>query len=777
MPETPPTPLKTLVVAEKPSVGREIAKVLGVRGGGRGSIEGPGHVVTWAVGHLVGIAEPEEQDPAWAGRWSLSQLPILPRRFKLRVLDKTADQYETIKALLLDPRIGDIVNATDAGREGELIFRRIYLLAGCAKPVRRLWASDMTEAGLKKALDAAFPDEHKRNLGLAAFARAEADWLIGMNFSRLFTVLDRDLVTVGRVQTPVLKLLADRRREIENFAPRDYWTVDGTFEREGERFSAQRHNPPEFSETRLEGREQAEAIAARGVGQEGAVDEVKSRKGSQKPPLLFDLTTLQREANTRHGFSAQDTLTIAQGLYESRKALTYPRTDSRHLTREIFKEILDHLRAVHHHFPDITPLAAERIKKGGKFACVDDKKVTDHHAIIPTARKIERRALDDREWAIYEMVCRRTLAAFLPDATFAATTAWIAVQGERFKATGKVFADRGWLTAEPWRAAEDNPLPRLRKGSRVLAAEVAAVAHQTKPPQHFTDASLLAAMETAGKLVEDEELAAAMKDRGLGTPATRAATIENLLGRGYVDKQGKRLVCSDRGLHVVDTVSGRLPEVASPEMTGEWEKRLKDIEQGKDTYPAFMRDIRAQVARGVELVARPGRRPQPAPQRQDAATPAPQDGPHRDEAGAEALPAARKGERAAMSDPRPDAAARESSPGPDGGVEKGRKAPVSGPESAAPAAPPEPVGTCPLCKGVVYPTPTAYACANFLPEHGGCGFSIPRTFRGGTVTEDHARDLLSKGRTFKRVRLKTRSGQAQMHLRLNRGKLEAFFRE
>lgn len=738
MPETSPAP-KTLIVAEKPSVGREIAKVLGVRGGGKGLMEGPRHVITWAVGHLVGIAEPDEQDAAWAGRWSLSQLPILPRKFKLRILDKTADQFETIKSLMLDERVGDIVNATDAGREGELIFRRIYLLAGCAKPVRRLWASDMTETGLKKALDAAFPDEQKRNLGLAAFARAEADWLIGMNFSRLFTVLDRDLVTVGRVQTPVLKLLADRRREIENFTPRDYWTVDATFEKTGEdgaeRFSAQRHNPPEFSETRLDDREQAETIAAKCLGREGAADEVKSRKGSQKPPLPFDLTTLQREANSRHGFSAQDTLTIAQGLYESKKVLTYPRTDSRHLTKEIFKELLDHLRAIYHHFPDVTPLAAERIKAGSKFACVDDKKVTDHHAIIPTARKVDRSALSDREWAIYEMVCRRTLAAFLPDVTFAATTAWIVVEGERFKATGKVFADRGWLAAEPWRAAEDNPLPKLRKGSKVLAAEVAAVPHQTKPPQHFTDASLLAAMETAGKLVEDEELAAAMKDRGLGTPATRAATIETLISRKYVDKSGKRLIASDRGLHVVDTVAGRLPEVASPEMTGEWEKRLKDIEAGKDTYPDFMRDIRQQVLNGVRSVARPQRPARPAP-------------------------------------PRPAPAPETREPNNHAGGQ-----PV---EPAAPAAPPEPptpIGACPRCGGKVLPGSASWSCANFLPEHGGCGFAIPRTFRGGAVSEDQARDLLAKGRTFTRVRVKTRTGTVKMLLRLTDGKLEGFFKD
>lgn len=626
---------KTLVIAEKPSVAREIAKALGIgasgssggRGGGRGGcIRGPEHIVTWAVGHLVNIAEPKDQNARWGGRWAVNQLPMIPGRFKLAVLDKTADQYKVVSALLTDPDVDEVLNATDAGREGELIFRRIYVLAGSDKPIRRLWASDMTTKGLQKALAATVDGEEKRNLGLAAFARAEADWLVGMNFSRLFTVRHGELVTVGRVQTPVLKLLADRRREIENFTPRDFWTVEARLKAEGPKdspdgaveFDALWHQPPKFKETRVYEEGEATAVVEACAGKDGHVRSVTSRKGSQKPPLPFDLTTLQREANVRFGLSAQQTLSAAQALYESRKLITYPRTDSAYLTSDVFAEILDHLRAVYHLYPDITPAAAERVKElqeaGKSFECVDDKKVTDHHAIIPTAKRCEAR-LAGAEAQIYDLVCRRTIAAFMAPAEFRSATIWAQIEDHRFKATGKVFLDRGWLAAEPWRADADNPLPDVAKGAAVSALEIRPKKGQTKPPPHYTDASLLGAMETAGKLVDDEALRQAMKDRGLGTPATRAATIETLVSRGYVDKKGKQLICSDTGLRVVDHVGGHLPQLVSPELTGDWERRLKEVEAGRETYPAFMHDIRHMVADGVSRVLGrgpvPGRRAAP----------------------------------------------------------------------------------------------------------------------------------------------------------------------
>jgi len=341
---------------------------------------------------------------------------------------------------------------------------------------------------------------------------------------------------------------------------------------------------------------------------------MEKKKGRQKPPLPFDLTTLQKEANSRLGFSAQQTLSIAQDLYEKRKLITYPRTDSRHLTKELFAECLEHLRAVYPHFPDIAQKAAANIKAGKKkFECVNDAKVTDHHAIIPTVVKANQATLGRDEWAVYEMICRRFAAAFMDDAVFDASTLWIGVAGHRFRATGKIFRDRGWLEAEPWRASEDNPLPDLKKGGVVTVVELSLAAHKTKPPAHFTDATLLAAMETAGKLVEDDELRDAMKERGLGTPATRAQIIETLLAREYIGKDGKRLVATDLGCWAVDVVCSMIPQVASPELTGEWEKRLKEMEQGGYAYGVFMRQVRDMVAGGVSLVKGSSVRPPRCP--------------------------------------------------------------------------------------------------------------------------------------------------------------------
>lgn len=622
---------KILIIAEKPSVARELAPLVGAAQRRAGFLEGPDHLVSWAVGHLVGIAEPEEQDPAWAGRWSLDQLPMLPSRFRLRVLPETADQFAVLRRLLADERVTGVINATDAGREGELIFRRIFLMARCEKPVRRLWASDMTEEGLRKSLARLLPDAEKRNLGLASFARAEADWLVGMNYSRLFTVKTGGLVSVGRVQTPVLCLLAARRREIEQFAPQDFWTVEGLFaagasasrpalgnaasaappgavpdtaNAEGT-FPAVWHRPPELRETRVDSEDEAAAITTDCTGREGVVRAVSSKAGSQQPPLPFDLTTLQREANTRYGLSAKDTLAHAQALYETHKLITYPRTDSRHLTRELFSEILHHFRAIHHLYPDGTMLAVTRITSGTfRFACVDDRKVTDHHAIIPTARKGDPTRLQPAQRQIYEMICRRFIAAFCAEARFSTSTVTVHVGAHAFIARGKVFKEKGWLTVEPWRAAEDTPLPALRKGAKLRTEELRRVKRQTKAPTHYTDASLLAAMETAGKLVEDEELRQAMKERGLGTPATRAQVIETLLQRGYTARQGKRLTATDRGMQVAEIIEALLPDVASPELTGAWEKALKDMEAGKGTYPQFMHGIRKSVWHGVHRIKR-----------------------------------------------------------------------------------------------------------------------------------------------------------------------------
>ncbi|MCT4625784.1 type IA DNA topoisomerase [Halodesulfovibrio sp.] len=720
---------KTLIIAEKPSVAREIAPHVNATNRREGYLEGTTHIVSWAVGHLVGIAEPEEQHEAWQGRWNIQQLPIIPPKFKLAVLKEGQRQYAVLNRLLNDQNVSDIVNATDAGREGELIFRRIYLMAGCDKPVQRLWANDMTEEGLKKSLRSLMPDAKKRNLGLAAFARAEADWLIGMNFSRLFTVKANRLISVGRVQTPVLKLLSDRRSEIEDFTPKDYWTVEATFCRPEKAasskktaeedanelstancFSATYHLPEDEKETRINFESRAHKVADECKNKEGKVEGVTSRKGTTKPPLPFDLTTLQREANTRFGLSAKDTLAIAQALYEQKKLITYPRTDSRHLTKELFAEILTYFRAIYPLYKDETVPAVDRIKDGKKFLCVNDKKVTDHHAIIPTARKANMLQLSGDEQKIYDMICRRFIAAFSQEAIYQSSTVRVFVGEHLFIAKGKVFKDKGWLVVEPWRTAKDNPLPSLRKGTTVHTESIDTVTRQTKAPAHFTDASLLSAMETAGKFVEDDELRLAMKERGLGTPATRAQVIETLLSRKYIERKGKKIQATNSGQEVIEVISAMLPDIVSPEMTGQWEKKLKDIEGGKATYPEFMHSIRHLVAGGIHHI--------------------------KDKSVAPILLA--------------------------------RKAKEVGER--------EPDGKCPLCGGEILDMDKRYACSNWKRDDGGCMFVIWKTMFGRTLEKSIVDELLHAGRTAEPLDLVSKAGKEySAHLKIELGQVKLEF--
>ena len=691
-----------LIIAEKPSVAREIAQLLGGKNGtrkGNGFIESKDTIVTWAVGHLVNIAEPEEQDSQWAGQWKLQQLPMIPTKFTLTVLQSSLDQYMVVERLLGREDIETVINATDAGREGELIFRRIYLKAGCKKPIQRLWANDMTEKGLKKAFDNLVDGSEKRNLGLAAFARAEADWLIGMNFSRLFTLKAGNLITVGRVQTPVLKMLADRFREITEFKVEHYYSLTamavGTPEedqKEGTLFESLWHKPPELKESKIEDLKTAKELKAKCENALAVVKSVEKKKGKQKPPLPYDLTTLQMDANKRFGFSAKDTLNIAQSLYEKRKALTYPRTDSRYLTVEIYGEIKNHMEAAHKHFPELAQAASERIRKAKKaFACINNKKVSDHHAIIPTSQPISKDALTKNEWMIYEIVTRRFLAAFLPDIQFSSSTIWLTINDESFKSTGKIYEKKGWLAAEPWRSSDDNPLPSVKKGDTLDVSSLVQKKHKTKPPSHFTDASILRAMETAGKLVDDDELSDAMKERGLGTPATRAQILETLLSRKYIMKDGKKLIITNKGIEAIEAIDSSLPDITSPEMTGRWEKRLKDIESGSYTYPEFMANIRSLVTDNVSKLK--GSRLQNCQ-----------------------LPHAEVDEKETM-------------------------------------------GKCPVCGGAIIESEKAFGCANWKSSNGSCRFAIWKNMFGITITKELACEILANGKTKDPVELVSKAGK------------------
>jgi DNA topoisomerase III len=595
---------KTLVIAEKPSVGRDLARVLpGAFDKHEGYLEGPEHVVTWAVGHLVQLADPDEYDERFK-KWRMADLPIVPPRFKLVVRDeRSKKQMNVVKRLLGRDDVPEVVNACDAGREGELIFAYLYEKSGSKKPVQRLWLNSMTREAIEAAFGDLRPGADLASLQDAARSRSEADWIVGMNATRAATIRLRSsfdgTVSLGRVQTPTLAILARREEEIRAFTPEPYWIVDATFEADPSRSYEGRYyagaNP------RIKTAEEATAIVAACEGQTGEITKLEKSERRERPPLLYDLTSLQREANSRYRFSARRTLAAAQRLYEEHKALTYPRTNSRWLTGDLVPQIKPTARLVGEQKEyaaaseyvlglDVLPLGR----------VVDDSKVTDHHAIIPTLGErhpVDKFSDDDRR--IYDLVVRRFLAVFHPEAVFENTRVETTVASEHvFRTRGKLMLVPGWRGVygelpDADRSDEDEAreqqLPRLDKGEDALVREVASEEKETKPPRRYTEGSLLGAMETAGKLVEEEELREAMKDSGIGTPATRAAIIERLIAVGYVERDGAALVVTEKGLNVVRLL-GEHP-LTSPGLTGDWEHRLAKIETGSDSRKAFMGDI------------------------------------------------------------------------------------------------------------------------------------------------------------------------------------------
>ncbi len=603
---------KTLVIAEKPSVGRDLTRVLpGAYEKHEGWLESDSHVVTWAVGHLVQLAEPEEYGPQFK-KWRMADLPIVPDRFKLVVRDeRSKKQMSVITKLLKRDDVGDVVNACDAGREGELIFAYIFEKASSKKPVRRLWLSSMTKAAIQDAFGRLRPAAELSLLEAAARSRSEADWIVGMNATRAATIRLRSsfdgAVSLGRVQTPTLALIARREEEIRAFKPEPYWTVDATFDAEAQRSYAGRFHAG--AQPRVGTAEEAEAIVAAVRGGHGTITKLEKTKRSEKAPLLYDLTSLQREANTRYGFSARRTLAAAQRCYEEHKVLTYPRTNSRFLSSDMAAEIKPTAELVGHNREyaqgaayvtvlDVLPLGR----------VINDAKVTDHHAIIPTRSEHDLAKLSDDDRRVYDMVARRFLAAFHPEAVFENTRLETTVPNAEASGGGLIFRTRGKVLLEAgWRGVygeaiddgqdrdddegTDQRLPRLVKGEEVDVREVALEAKETKPPRRYSDASLLGAMETAGKLVDDDELREQMKDTGIGTPATRAAIIERLITVAYVERDGRALVATDKGLNVVKLLGEHA--LTSPALTGDWEKRLDGIEHGRDSRERFMADIAA----------------------------------------------------------------------------------------------------------------------------------------------------------------------------------------
>lgn len=614
--------MKNLVLTEKPSVARDIAGVLGKFTRREGYLENNDYVITWAIGHLVELAPPDDYKPELK-KWRLDTLPILPATFKLRVKSQTAQQYKIVKTLLHRQDVARVVCATDAGREGELIFRYIYNLAGCQKPFLRLWLSETTPAAVQKAFDSLRPGSDYDPLARAAVARSQADWLIGINATRAFTVKHGTLLSVGRVQTPTLALIVQRDREISDFVPTPYWELHATFAKQdgaiyrGKWFKGKRNR---FSSPAA-----ASEVADRVTGQPATVVRVEEKELVELPPMLFNLNDLQKEANKRYGLAAAKTLEIAQKLYETKKLLTYPRTDSRHITREMANTLpqrLNTLAAVDAY--SSFAVVAQKAKPPGK-RYIDDGKVSDHTALLPTTVQPNFAGLSQGERQIYDLVARRFLAIFYPPARYNQTKVVTQCQGETFATTGKVELDPGWKRVyvtnvnrsgarEQDQDEEAAEIPALARGETVQAMETEIREKKTQPPKRYTEASLLAAMEGAGRLLDDQELKEAMRGQGLGTPATRAAIIERLLQVGYIERQRKNLLATAKGINLIELV----PElIKSPELTGQWEKTLADIEAGTADHEAFIAGIKKMTTELVNLVrSQTTKKPDPPPGRE-----------------------------------------------------------------------------------------------------------------------------------------------------------------
>ena len=605
---------KTLVIAEKPSVAADLARALGGKAARAEYFEVGNYVITSAVGHLVELCLPNKMTGGKGLSWKLDALPIIPEEFELQPIARSADRLKVVRKLLKDPEVTEVINACDAGREGELIFHNIIQLTGSKKPVKRLWLQSMTKEAIKEGFDHLRQGSDMDPLADAAVCRSESDWLVGINSTRALTAVNSgqggfQLTPVGRVQTPTLAILVEREEKIRAFLPKTYFEVHAEFSvaagsYPGRWFDEGFKKSEEETDAKAErlwDHARAETIRAKCAGKPGIIEETK-KATTQASPLLYDLTTLQREANGRFGFSAKRTLQLAQRLYEHHKVLTYPRTDSRYLPE-------DNLPAVKASFKsfddkDLSSHANHALTQGwvvktGKV--FNNAKVSDHHAIIPTGASTA--GLDDVERKLFLMVAQRTVAVFYPPARFDVTTRITRVEGEPFKSEGKVMTDAGWLAVYGKQVQEEGsendtktlvPVsgsPGQLETARTDSVEVREA--QTRPPARFTEATLLSAMEGAGKLVEDEELREAMSQRGLGTPATRAAIIEGLLADGYVLREGREMTATSKGIALIHLLRHMgVAALTSPEMTGEWEYKLKQMEAGEFKRPAFMEEIR-----------------------------------------------------------------------------------------------------------------------------------------------------------------------------------------
>jgi len=785
--------MKSLIIAEKPSVAADIARVLGKTARKNDYFENAGYVICSAIGHLVELCKPDQLDKKWRF-WTLEALPIIPDQFKLQPIERTQARYELLEKLMARKDVGEIINACDAGREGELIFRYIMRLAGNKKPVKRLWLSSMTTGAIREGFSHLRPSKELDNLADAATCRSESDWLIGINGTRAFTrriygSKSSHRATVGRVQTPTLAMLVEREERIRAFKPRAYWEVNATF-----RVAAGEYLGKWFDESfkkgsgdgesdlraeRIWDETRAREIEARCDGKPGDISE-ETKPTTQAPPLLYDLTTLQREANGRFGFSARRTLQVAQALYERHKMITYPRTDSRALPEDYPSVVRETMQSIagSAHLPEIcgplakhaaTVLKQDWIRPSKRI--FNNAKVSDHFAIIPTGQCHGK--LEEAEAKLFDLIAKRFIAVFYPPAKFEVTTRITRVENEPFKTEGKILREPGWLAVygREGELGEGKVVPiTAGEKAHTLAIEVAAL--ETRPPARYTEATILTAMETAGKLLEDEELRDAMKERGLGTPATRASIIEGLIYEHYVHREGRELVPSSKAISLIELlVAIKVDGLVSPTLTGEWEHKLREIEHGRMSRDEFMREI-SDLTREIVRIAKSfeetdlGASPLPVRSPIDGAEMIETFKAYKSVTGnfmiwktiagrrlereeAEALITDRK---VGPLDGFRSKAGRTFSAGlrltDDGKVELdidglGGKAPdFSGQE---------PLGRCPLCGSGVFETPMAFICerAAGTPPEGEekCPIRISKKILGRDIPREQAVKLLNEGKT------------------------------
>jgi DNA topoisomerase-3 len=727
--------MKTLVIAEKPDMGRNIASAIEPKAKNhRTYIEGEQYIITWAIGHLIGLAEPDAYDEKYK-KWNIQHLPIIPDQFKLVPNRKTIDQLKVIGELA--KRCGSLVNGCDAGREGQYIFSLIQRHLKLKQPVKRLWISDLTPETIRKGFAELKEGSEYDNLTKAATARSEADWLIGMNGSRAFTTKHNVLLSVGRVQTPVLALIYDRQKTIEAFTSLKYFEVEATFIQDDTTYRGM------WQGERMTEKEKAEAIAAKVKGKSGRIATYEIKDVKEYPFKLYDLTLLQREANGKYGFSAKKTLDTAQSLYEKHKVISYPRTNSNYVTEQNIPEMHKTLQSLKGTTYNEWAEGANRslVHKGNKFVC-NPAKVEDHHAILPTNRKAGGLSPDEQK--LYDLIVRRFLSHFYPAAEYKTHTVVTEVEGENFKTNVKELLSLGWKAIyadqskgnekstkkgkeeEAEQEDEVNEPFHLDRDRPVLCRNAAMKEKDTQPPKAYTEGTLLKAMESAGKQIEDEEVRDAMKDSGLGTPATRAATIERLKNVGYIEMQGKRILVTQKGRTAIELIrTAGVELLTSPEMTGMWEKRLTEIARGGASNLQFMDNVKKFATMIVEKVR--------LQSRADVAA-----------FGSEQSAERGRGKGAARG-PRSSTRGRT---GAAGRSETGASKTTRKSSEQVQDGEPRTIAACPRpgCGGRLFMGRKGYGCSNY---RSGCKFVIWKESFGRNLTEAQVKALAEKGKTAK----------------------------